>query len=320
MGLGKTEDLIPQTFASENIGHFIYEFPKGICFVDLETTGLSPIGDEIIEIAIIKITPEGKTKTYQSLIKPKRGIPEKTIEIHGITPDMVADSPSIEEVLPKAIKFIGESPLVAHNAKFDLGFIIFAAHLQNLKLKEIDIICTCYLARKLYPELERHSLNSLCEEFDINNENHHRALNDTWVCLKLFLKLTRSPSFNRRLGMIFNLREYRNLKDFQVPDHISKFTSEIFNQIPLMMKYKGGTIKMDYRPIKPTAVMPMPTGPVLFGLCLISNHNKSFSLKKVKELKLPEDDELENAISKGRNLLEMENKEEKLNQRKNKIL
>lgn len=295
---------IPKSFNDGDISHFIKEFPHGICFLDLETTGLSPIGDEIIEIAIIKISPSGQITTFESLIRPKGDIPEKTIDIHGITPEMVKDSPEINDVLPNAIKFIDRSPLVAHNAKFDLGFIIYAAYKLDISLKDIDILCTCFLARRLYRDLPKHSLNALCDEFDIENENHHRALNDTWVCLKLFLKLSRNPKYVRERGVLFNLKEYKNLKDFVVPEHIKNFTNEIFNQVPLLMKYRGGSIRMDYRPIKPTAVMPMPSGPVLYGQCLISNQNKSFGLKKVKELKLPSEQELQNAIDEGKEILE----------------
>lgn len=315
----KNSDNIPKALEQKDFGYFIGSFPKGISFIDLETTGLSPIGDEIIEVGVVKISPKGKIEKLSALIKPKKPIPPKTTAIHGITDEEVENSPSVSKVLPQVLKFLGDTPIVAHNSKFDLGFIIASAFQEKIKLPKVDILCTCQLAKKLFPELERHSLKFLCEEFDILNENHHRALNDAWVCFKLFQKLSRSPNFSRDKALLFNLKDYQNIDEIEVPQHIEKYRFQIFNQVPLLMRYRGGTIKMEYRPIKPTSILLMPSGPVLYALCLVSGMYKTFGLKKIKELQNANEMELENLIEEGKKILQKQKLLEKENKR-NRLL
>ncbi|MBT6325321.1 MAG: 3'-5' exonuclease, partial [Bdellovibrionales bacterium] len=99
------------------------EFPNGVVFFDLETTGLSPLVNKIIEIGAIKIANDS-VSYFSTLINPKVKIPEATIKIHKITDDMVEDSELIEQVLPRFMSFISDHSLVAHNAKFDIGFLV----------------------------------------------------------------------------------------------------------------------------------------------------------------------------------------------------
>jgi len=91
--------------------------------VDVETTGLSPIENELIEVSAIKYRGGQKIDTFSTLIKPKTRIPYYITNITGITNEMVKKSPEVEEVMPQLIDFIGESSIVAHNANFDYKFL-----------------------------------------------------------------------------------------------------------------------------------------------------------------------------------------------------
>ena len=126
------------------------KFPKGIVAFDLEMTGLSPAFDKIIEIAAVKITQDGKVSYYHQMINPLITIPEYTIEYHGITNDMVRDCPSLKAPLKEFTQFYGDLPLLAHNAQFDMGFIVRGNHEYNLPFSMSDIYDSCKFSRALY--------------------------------------------------------------------------------------------------------------------------------------------------------------------------
>ncbi len=105
---------------------------------DIETTGFSNTNDKITEIGAVKIENFKVVDKFSELINPQKDISYKIQELTGITNDMVADKPTIEEVLPKFIEFIGDSVLVAHNAEFDMGFIAEKCRKQNIKFKVAD--------------------------------------------------------------------------------------------------------------------------------------------------------------------------------------
>ena len=96
---------------------------RPIVFFDLETTGMSPTEDRIVELAAVRIERDGEVTRYQSLINPGRPIPGRATAVHHISDGMVADAPRFSEVGRAFLEFAAESTLVAHNAYFDLGFL-----------------------------------------------------------------------------------------------------------------------------------------------------------------------------------------------------
>ena len=158
--------------------------------IDLETTGLSPKTGEIIEIAAIKYQGNQIVDKFSTLIKPDiEFIPPKITQLTGITNVMVIDQPKIEQVLPDFLKFLEDSVIVAHNAKFDMGFL-------NYKTQEIygrniknSVLCTCNLARRIFPELRSKALSSLAYYFDIPFNQEHRAMSDAMATLEIFKKM-----------------------------------------------------------------------------------------------------------------------------------
>ncbi len=134
------------------------ELSQTFVVFDLETTGFSNTNDKITEIGAIKIENFKVVDRFSELINPQKDISYKIQELTGITNDMVKDKPTIEEILPKFIEFIGDSVLVAHNAEFDMGFINEKCRQENIEFnnKSVD---TLTLARVLLPDLKRHRLN-----------------------------------------------------------------------------------------------------------------------------------------------------------------
>ncbi|MEZ7890962.1 MAG: 3'-5' exonuclease [Candidatus Wallbacteria bacterium] len=160
------------------------------CVTDIETTGLSPKTEAIIELAAVKIINDQVTETFCSFVNPDgREISPEITKITGITNEMVANAPALEEVIPRFLDFIGDSVFVAHNAPFDLSFINrYLTDKYSQKLVN-PIICTVKLAKMMYPNLESHSLESLIRFFKIKVDNRHRALDDAKACGVVLVKL-----------------------------------------------------------------------------------------------------------------------------------
>jgi len=268
-------------------------FPNGLIAIDLETTGLSPLIDRIIEVAAIKITQDGLT-SLASLINPNIPIPPLTTDIHGIRDADVIGKPSLSAFLPQFQEFIGTLPLIAHNAKFDAGFIVFAAHQLHFELTKNDFYCTVKASRIAFPELPNHKLGTVAHELNLPLENHHRAEDDALASLLLFNKALAGPHAKKVIkhSYVFKLSDFKKNKFPPLPKKLEVLKKKVETQTLIDIKYKGGSHRGKYRPIKPVALLPMPEGNILYGLCLLSNLYKSFSLLKIQDIKELNADEI----------------------------
>jgi len=107
----------------ESKGRSIIAFPSGYVALDIETTGLDPSVDEIIELAAIRVRDGVRADTFASLVKPRNTISGFITELTGITNDMVSGAPRVESILPQFCEFIGGDVVVGHNVNFDINFI-----------------------------------------------------------------------------------------------------------------------------------------------------------------------------------------------------
>lgn len=157
--------------------------------LDTETTGLDYTKEKMVEFVMVRLE-NGKIKDkFQTLINPQQHIRKSSIAIHGITPEMVADAPTEEEAMPKILEFMGDYPMVAHNAIFDYSFINEAS--KRVAGKEIpnERIDTQQMFKEIYPDLEAHGLNALTEKFKVELKDHHRAMGDTMGLALAYPKL-----------------------------------------------------------------------------------------------------------------------------------
>lgn len=161
-------------------------FLKDYTIVDLETTGLSPAKNEIIEISALKIRDNKVVEKFTTLVKPDGEINSFISELTGITNDMVQTAPKINSVLPDFIDFVKNDCIIGHNIEFDLRFLrhnynkYFTNSLDN---KSLD---TVKLARKFCPNLGSYKLENLAKQFNISTKGHHRALNDCEMTFQLY--------------------------------------------------------------------------------------------------------------------------------------
>lgn len=157
-----------------------------IAVIDFETTGMSPAyGDRPTEVAIV-MTENGRVLDhYQSLMNPGRHIPGFISQLTGITDAMVRTAPTVAAVMAEAARFVGDTPLAAHNASFDRKF--WQAELAQLGLTHAQpFVCTVLLARRLYPQMPNHKLGTLVDHLALPREGRaHRALSDALVTAAL---------------------------------------------------------------------------------------------------------------------------------------
>ncbi len=152
--------------------------------LDLETTGLDPARDAIIEIGAVKFNNRGELGTFSSMVNPGRPIPLKITQLTGITDRDVLTAPPFSALREKLTRFVGDAIVVGHNISFDLGFL----HHQNC-LKKSSYIDTFELAAILMPHESRYSLGKLMDSLGISFTTRHRALDDARASMQLFRAL-----------------------------------------------------------------------------------------------------------------------------------
>lgn len=156
---------------------------------DIETTGLDSSYDEVIEIGAIKVKNNKIVSKFNSLVKPKNEIDEYITELTGITNEMVKDAPTIEEILPDFMNYIGNDILIGHNVNFDINFIYDNLYRNKFDVLTNDFIDTMRISRKLLPELPHHRLIDLAKYFKIDSTNNHRSLKDCEITMNVYENL-----------------------------------------------------------------------------------------------------------------------------------
>ena len=152
---------------------------------DLETTGLNAAVNAIVEIGAVKVRDNKVTDRFSTLVNPGQYIPAYLANKIHITNVMVQDKPCIEEILPRFVQFISDLPLVAHNASFDMGFLLKNCSRQNININN-PVIDTLYLSRHYLKECKRHNLAYLTSYFQVELKNAHRAYYDARATQQIF--------------------------------------------------------------------------------------------------------------------------------------
>jgi DNA polymerase-3 subunit epsilon len=161
--------------------------------LDTETTGLSPKeGHRVVEIGAVELFnlhPTGKT--FHVYLDPERNIPEETTRIHGITNEKVAGCPKFADVAERLLAFIGDDPLVIHNAPFDMGFLNNELSLSGLpSLGGHPVVDTLVEAKRRHPR-QRNNLDALCKRYDVDNSErvYHGALLDSEILAEVYIAM-----------------------------------------------------------------------------------------------------------------------------------
>lgn len=178
-------DSIPMVYGAINQELADAEF---IIF-DIETTGLSISANKIIEIAAVRMCKGEVKGQFTSFVNPHESIPFNITQLTHIHDEMVADAPDIAEILPRFMEFIGDATIVAHNARFDMGFLQANCRSQGIPECVNPVLDTLELARFLFPSFKNHRLNTLADKFKVKLDGHHRAIADVAALGEILLHL-----------------------------------------------------------------------------------------------------------------------------------
>ncbi len=212
--------------------------------LDTETTGLDYTKEKMVEFAAVRLE-NGKIKDeFQTLINPEQHIRKSSFAIHGISSEMVADAPTEAEIMPKILEFIGDYPIVAHNAIFDYTFLNEASLRTTGKELPNTRIDTQQMFKEVYPDLDSHGLDALTKKFNVDLTNHHRAMADTMglaLCYPRLKKLY-TQKYDWEMKQLDNV-EYLFERFLRIQNTINTLQSELQDLKSVFKLYfeQGGT-------------------------------------------------------------------------------
>lgn len=201
---------------------------KFVC-IDCELTGLDAKLDRIIEVAVVGFDLNQNYEMMESLINPLCPIPEVSIAIHHITPDMVQDKPTIDKVLPEVLKMVGDQIIIGHGVGFDIEVLALAAERASIpcSLRKNRFLDTLRMAR-YYGESPVNSLEQLRKHFNIPMEGAHRAMSDVIVNIEVFKHLARRFKTTEQLFEVLSKPIYMNTMP------LGKHKGRLLKDVPLV--------------------------------------------------------------------------------------
>lgn len=230
--------------------------------LDLETTGLDPKQDKIIELGAVKVIGGKVTEEKSLLIQPYRQLEERTVQLTGITDRMLAHAPGMEQVLSELEEFCQDLPLLGHRILFDYSFLK-RAMINGNRTFERNGVDTLMLCRKFMPAEEAKNLSAACRYFGLCNENAHRALSDARATHQLYQILKErygdrepgaflekpliykvkkeQPATKRQKEVLRELLKYHKINvtvqmDHMTRNEVSRMTDKIISQYGRMIK------------------------------------------------------------------------------------
>lgn len=184
---------------------------------DLETTGIQPLEDAIVEIGAVKFIDGLPQKDFCQLVNPRREIPADAIRVHGISNEEVRNQPDIQDVMGPFSDYCGDLPLVAHNAKFDFKFLETAVKRERCRAPSGQVLDTHGLSKKVFPGMLNYRLETLTKYFEFPNTVFHRASEDAEYCGKIFLRILETLEKNGIPTSVENLVQIGDMRTMLFP-------------------------------------------------------------------------------------------------------
>ena len=261
---------------------------------DFETTGLLQIKDRIVEIGAIEYDIEGvKKRELNILVNPDMEIPSEVSKLHGITNDMVKNEITYDDGIKTFIDFIEDKPLVAHNAKFDAGFISFFCLSNKIDFPINLIFDNIFFCKKAFPNLKSYSLKELSNHFNISfNGKQHRSIPDVLVTADIFIKSIKTIFEDRDIYLSEMIKNFKPIefKNFSVIKN--KFNNDFFNKIrlaiekqeKLTIEYHNSKKQLTKRIIKPMFLFSNGSHTFLKAWCYLRNEERVFLISRITNI------------------------------------
>lgn len=267
---------------------------KPLCVFDLETTGVQITKDRIVQIAIIKIHPDGSELEYNQIVNPEMEIPQEICEIHGITNEMAKKAPTLKELAPAIMAFIGDADLAGFNSnKFDIPVLV--EELIRVGV-DADFSNKAFVdVQNIFHKMEQRTLSAACLFYTGKPmENAHNALFDTrvtWDILKAQIE-----RYDNLEGDVTFLSDFSRHSNFEMVDYAGRLAkNENGETIYNFGKHKGKTIQQVNQ-----------SEPSYYGWMLeadFTNHTKLCLRKEMDKIKLEKEQKKEQDLSDKLNSL-----------------
>ncbi len=203
---------------------------KDFTAIDLETTGLSPAFDSIIELAAVRYRKGIAVESFQQFVNPGYEIDEFITELTGITNDMLRTAPSIEEVLSDYSDFLGNDVLVGHNVNFDINFIYDNCIDMGLAPCSNCFIDTMRISRRMYKEWPDHKLDTLVKMLNISGRDLHRGENDATLAAQCYLAMCECDQFDLHMQTSKKEKNFK-AKDIVADERAKNVDSPLYGQV-----------------------------------------------------------------------------------------
>ena len=256
------------------------------CALDLETTGTNPFFHKIVEVGIVRFTLDTELDTYSTLINPETSIPEDVTIIHGITDNMVADSPYISDILQEVKDFMNGSLMVAHNPSFDLGFLDWVYRQHGSEPPRLLAVDTVRMARRTFPYLENHKLETIKNYFNFDGQSH-RALSDALCCMKIFRLMVAciDPDFVWTLSDLIRFHGHLIKPGIKHKNKIRSSQKQgLIVGKRVSIRYSDNHGKVTNRDILPLEFIKYGKKNYLLAQCYLRNERRYFKLENILEV------------------------------------
>ncbi len=207
--------------------------PDKLAFVDIETTGISPVHDRIIEIGVVLLEKAHGLSRWSSLIDPDTYLPPQISSMTGIRSDDLASAPNFRQVADQIMDLLSDSLFIAHNARFDYSFIRQEFGRLGIRFR-LPQLCTVKLSRYLFPQYIGHNLDHLIGRFDLKVSHRHRALDDADAVRQFYQYL----SENIDPGKLYSAIDHQ-LRHPSVPKVLKKFNLDGLPEKPGVYIFYG---------------------------------------------------------------------------------
>lgn len=258
---------------------------------DTETTGLIAGVDKVVEVAAVVFRGGEVIAEHQQLVDPLVPIPAQVQAINNISDQMVRGQPTIEQALPGLLDFLGRGVPVAHNAVFDVGFLVPAIRRTGAEAPPQPILDTRGLARAAYPGRQSYSLERLCRELGIRSARPggeaHRALADAYACMALFLECTRVLAVWGCCSLDDLVRLCGPALDFgphspRQPLYAAELEKARSGGGMAEIEYVSATGEKTVREVRPIAFATQGGAPVVRAFCRLRGEERTFRLDCIR--------------------------------------
>jgi DNA polymerase III epsilon subunit family exonuclease len=261
---------------------------------DTETTGLFPIMHRLVEIGAVRFRLDGRElATFEQLIDPEIPIPKDVQHVHGITDRMVRGQPTVEQVIPQFIEFLGapDTILLAHNAPFDLGFLAMTLTRLGIADPPHYVCDTLEMTRRLYPTWPSHRLEHVATRLNVANGAEHRALSDARLVKDVFLAMLRRTLTLTKISEFMHVSQPLTFADARVcaiepPWGFEALSTAIAERCAITIIYDRGVPRSGPRMITPRLVLEVHGVASVIAHGHMSDAERTFRLDRIRECRL----------------------------------